>query len=118
MTSYAVGYTVGDSEPEKNADGEEYIPEHAVPILDGVAVSDPVPVIEDDEADEADGETPASCTELTAAGAPCKNAPGDDGLCGIHRRQKEASGDDDPAPAAADPAGAASPAEEGSETEE
>jgi hypothetical protein len=41
----------------------------------------------------SDESATAACTETTAAGEPCKNAPGEDGLCGIHRKQKEAAAD-------------------------
>lgn len=87
MTNYAVSYTVGDGEPQENADGEEYIPEHAVPIVDGVAVTEAPALAEDEDA--------AGCSETTKAGEPCKAPPGEDGLCSAHRRQKEA-GDADP----------------------
>jgi hypothetical protein len=72
MTAYAVGYRIGGK-------GE---PAHAVPIIDGVAVSGPPPV-------EAE---PRACTETTKAGEPCKGTPGDDGLCAAHKKAAD-SGD-------------------------
>jgi hypothetical protein len=43
--------------------------------------------------DEAEA---ARCGETTASGEPCKNTPGDDGLCGVHRRKAAADGTDEP----------------------
>jgi hypothetical protein len=70
----------------------------------GVAV--PGPVVE---------VPPAACTELTAAGEPCKGRPGADGLCAAHKRKGEddAAGGLPPAVVGADPQRqAASEAEE------
>ena len=96
---YAVGYTTGDGEPRENQDGEEYIPEHAAPIIDGVAVAESPPLADDEEA-------PAACSETTKAGEPCKAPPGDDGLCAAHRKQKEATDAADGPAVAADQASA------------
>src|SRR5579875_1237249 len=114
MTNYAVGYTTGGAEPEKDAEGEEYVPEHAVPIVDGVTVTDQVPAelgLDRPEVEDGDDEGKPRCGELKANGEPCKNAPGDDGLCGVHRKQKEANGDDGTVAASAPAAGPAAGAD-------